>query len=339
MFDMVAVSVSPEEILFFSACAIVVGIYLLIKGGNLTIDAAVFVAKKLNISPLLIGFTVIAFGTSLPELVVSINANLKDYGGLSLGNVIGSNITNILLCIGLCGLITVISSQSKMLKYDLGMMVFASFLLWAVLESAIVERWQGGLLFFVLIAYVIFQYRTALKTPEIAKNVESEIDDEDAESKFTSVGIAIGFLGLGLLFVIAGSEILVRGAIVGAKTLQIPEAVIGMTIVAIGTSLPEIVTCVAAARRAQIDMVIGNIVGSNVFNILSIVGLTAIFKPINLLAVDPRLLTYDLWFMIAVSVLFAGLMLFYKKINKPIATVFLGGFVLFIADQYFRFFV
>lgn len=317
---------SNEEILVLAIGALGLGMYLLFKGGNWTIDAAVYIANKFGISPLVIGFTIVAFGTSLPELLVSVNANLAGSPGIAIGNVIGSNIANILLVVGVTAFFATLISIPREILRDIVMMLLSSTLMMAFMFHGSISTMAGGIMIAVLLTYVLWQYRMASK----GKIEVEEIDAPD----YKHFWHGIAFLVLGLAAISLGAEFLVRGAKVSAGIIGVPEDVIGLSVIALGTSLPELSTCVAAALKRQSDIVIGNILGSNVFNVLMIVGATALIKPIDDSAIAPQVLTLDIWVMLGVAVLFSLILLTYKKINKVIGTVFVAGYVFYIGLIY-----
>jgi cation:H+ antiporter len=300
----------------------IVGILLLLKGGDWTINSSVFIAKRFGLSPMVVGFTILAFGTSLPELIVSILAVLQGSEGIAMGNVIGSNLANILCVIGFTALfVTFKVTITKALIKDLTMMLVCSLLLAGLMIFGDISRIAGGAMLTILAVYVFIQYRMASK----GERTVDEIDDEDLA--FSSPLISYAFLGLGLLFVAGGAEFLVRGAKESALIIGVPEAVIALSIIAFGTSLPELSTSIIAGRKGHTDMVLGNIIGSNVFNVLMIIGITALVKPIASTSYAPQLLNFDIWLMIGVSLLFAALLLIYKKINTAIGIAFMGGYI------------
>lgn len=315
------------ELFILSIGALGFGMYLLFKGGDWTIDSAVFIAKRFGISPLLIGFTIVAFGTSLPELIVSVNANLAGSPGIALGNVIGSNIANILLVVGVTAFFATLIAVPREITRDMVMMLVASVLMMGLMFHGNVGMLGGALMIFVLIAYVIYQYVMASKG-------KIEVEEVEASSSYSSLLQGFIFLGLGLIAIALGAEFLVRGAKVSATIIGVPEAVIGLSVIAIGTSLPELSTCIIAALKKQSDIVIGNILGSNVFNILMIIGLTAMIKPIAKESIDAQILTLDIWVMLGVAILFSVILMTYKKITKPIGFVFVLAYTLYIALIY-----
>ncbi len=303
------------EALLLAAGALGIGIIMLIRGGNWTIDAAVFVAKKYGISPMIIGFTIVAFGTSLPELLVSINANIKGSPSISLGNVIGSNIANILLVIGVTSIIATLHTIPRDVIKDMIVMLISTIVLTFLMLYGYIDRIVGGIMILSLIGYVFWQYKMALSG-------KIEIEEIEDDLGFNNLKSALFFLFCGMGFIAFGSEFLVRGAQISATIIGVPEAVIALSIIAIGTSLPELSTCIIAALKRQSSIIIGNIIGSNVFNILMIVGATALTKSIPFDKIDAQLINLDIWVMSAISFLFAAIILIYKKITPTIGIIF-----------------
>jgi len=307
------------------------GILLLIKGGNWTIDGAVYVARRYGISPLVVGFTIIAFGTSLPELLISVIANLQGSAGIVLGNVIGSNIANVLLVIGVAAIFAPLISKSKAIFRDLIIMLLATGLLVVLMNHGHIGQFAGVAMVAFLFAYVFLQYRLAKEEDDIP----AEIDDIKAYAKPI---FAYGFLLLGLIAIAGGAELLVRGAKESAGIIGVPEAVIALSIVALGTSLPELTTCIVAARKNQSDIVLGNIIGSNVFNILMILGVTSVVKPIAQGSFAPQLVNFDQWVMVGVSIIFTLLIVFFAKIGRVTGLLFCAAYVVYNIYIYARYF-
>lgn len=315
---------STYELFVLAAGSMAFGLFLLIKGGDWMIDAAVFMAERTGLSPLFIGATIISFGTSVPELFTSINANLAGYPGIALGNVLGSNVANILLVLGATAFVFKVTANPKHLAKDLGMMLLATAILAFGMMTDSFSRMFGLGMFAILATFVFYQYKT--------DSIElEEDDDDDAEPIITSMKTAALFLLAGVGALALGSELLVQGAVQTGTALGVPEAVIGLTVVAFGTSLPELSTCIAAARKQSVGLILGNIIGSNTFNILSIIALTAVVQP---LAVDPVLLGMDLWLTIGITVLFAVWMLSVGKLTRPIGIAMMLAYVAFVAVQY-----
>ena len=317
---------STYELFVLSAGAMAFGLYLLIKGGDWMIEGAVFMAKSTGLSPLFIGATIISFGTSMPELFTSVNANLSGYPGIALGNVLGSNVANILLVLGATAFIFNVAASPKHLAKDLGMMMVATAILTVGMLTDSFSRSFGLGMFAILVTFVFYQYRTD------SLPLEGDDDADDAPTIETMTAAVLVLLG-GVAALAVGSELLVQGAVQTGTALGVPEAVIGMTVVAFGTSLPELSTCIAAARKQSVGLILGNIIGSNTFNILSIVALTAAIQP---LAVDPVLLGMELGATIAVTVLFAIWMMTVGKLTKPIGVVMMLAYIAFIAVQYLQ---
>ncbi|NQW12537.1 MAG: calcium/sodium antiporter [Alphaproteobacteria bacterium] len=313
-----------------SAVMIFAGLVLLLLGAEVMIRGAVALAKRMNISPHVIGLTVIAFGTSAPELFVSLKAALHGSPGIAIGNVIGSNVANILLMIGTVGVITPFVCQGVSLKRD-GLMLIASTLLFVLVGiHGIIERWHGGLMLGLLFAYLIYCYYAERRSINSVHAKEVEEFDQIPEGVLKSVLYTVG----GLIAVLAGARFLVDGAIVVANEAGISETVIGITVVAVGTSLPELATTVVAAMRRHSDVALGNIIGSNIFNTLGILGTVSLVTP---LPIPAEVMSADLWIMVVVTLVFVGLAIRLPAFNRPWAVVFFLAYAMFIAKQFVPF--
>jgi len=299
--------------------AIGFGIWLLVKGGDVTIASAVRIAESSGLSKLFIAATIVAFGTSAPELFTSVNANLSGFPGISVGNVIGSNIANVLMVIGVSAVIAPVLIDRKEVRVDTGMMIIATIAMAVAVWAGILPNWAGLAMIGMIVAYVFYQYK--------ASRIEVE-EDEDAEPL---AGNPYVLVTVGITTLVVGSEILVQGAVAGGYALGVPEAVIGMTVIAFGTSLPELTACVAAARKGQSDMIVGGIVGSNIFNILSVMAISAAVKP---LLIEPRFAVIDLPVVLAVTAIFAVFLLVIGRIGRTAGIVMVAGYLVFIAVQY-----
>ncbi|HIF25277.1 MAG TPA: calcium/sodium antiporter [Micavibrio sp.] len=311
-------SLTELEALILALGALGLGMIMLIRGGNWTIDAAVYIARKFGVSPLVVGFTVVAFGTSLPELIVSINANLSGLPGIAIGNVLGSNVANILLVLGATALVAPIVANIVELRRDLIVMILATlFLAGAMLHGMITPMIGFGMIAF-LAMLTLWQYKQALKGDMEVEEVENP--------EFKNFGSSLFFLITGLCCIALGAEFLVRGAKVSAEIIGVPDAVIGLSVIAIGTSLPELSTCIIAAMRKQTGIILGNIIGSNVFNILMIIGVAAMVKSINMQDTAASLVELDIWVTLGVSVLFTLILFVYGKIGKKLGVAFLAGY-------------
>ncbi|MFK7857774.1 MAG: calcium/sodium antiporter [Granulosicoccus sp.] len=313
------IELSTYEVGILAVGAIVAGIWMLVKGGDWTIDAAVAIAQRAKLSPMFIGATIVAFGTSLPELFTSVNANQTGFPGISLGNIVGSNIANILLVMGAAALIFTLSVDKREVKKDLIIMLIATAILVAGMLFGVFERWMGFAMVALLAGFVLWQY------------INREIDTSEVEEHDMSASMAAMMLGAGFLALAIGSELLVRGAVVAGGVIGVPEAIIGMTAVALGTSLPELTASIAAAAKRETSMMFGNIIGSNTFNILWIVGFTAAAKP---LVVDSSLLGVELTFMVLVSVGFAAMLALSMSITRAVGFSFLAAYIAFTLYQF-----
>nr|WP_252726966.1 calcium/sodium antiporter [Paracoccus sp. C2R09] len=267
------------------------GLILLVVGGDLLVKGAVNLALRLGITPLVVGLTVVAFGTSAPELLVSLSAALKGSSGIALGNVVGSNVANVLVILGATALISGIPTRGHDLRESWAMMMGASVLLIALAFTGIIGRVEG---LFLLAALALILWR------QLTTGKAEDVDEiEGAALGATWPRIAL-WLVAGLITLPLGANLLVAGATEIALAFGISDTVIGLTLVAIGTSLPELAASVASAMRGRADMALGNVVGSNIFNLLAILGITSVVAP---LPVPPEMLRLDLWVMLASSAL------------------------------------
>ncbi len=307
--------------------AIGFGVWLLVKGGDWTVDSAVYVAKKFGVSQLVIGFTILALGTSLPEFIVSLLSNLRGSPGIAIGNVLGSNIANIIFIVAFVAIMTPLVKKSKAIIRDLIFMLLVTCLFAGLLHYGYIGFYAGIGMLLLLISYIAYQYYSATKNAE--KNQGFEIDADEDQADFSSLLHASAILFLGLVAVAAGAEFLVRGARIGALAAGVPESVIALSIIAFGTSLPELTTSISAARKGHSDMLFGNIIGSNVFNILLIIGAVSLIKPIDILDVSQQLVDFDIWVTLGVAVLFTLLLLIRKSIGKFTGIVMLSSYVLY----------
>ncbi|MBB1437847.1 calcium/sodium antiporter [Shewanella sp. SG41-4] len=253
------------------ALSIIGGFIILTIGAEALVRGASAVALRLGIAPLIIGLTIVAFGTSAPELAVSVKSALAGNPGIALGNVVGSNIVNIGLILAITALIRPITVQSQMVKRDIPIMIAASILMWFLLLDGEVSFIDGAILFSALVGYLVFSYVSAKNNPE----------DLDVDASPQPPGLSLALIIVGIAMLVGGGILFVDGAVDLAKQFGISEVIIGLTIVAIGTSMPELVTSVMAALKGQSDIAIGNVVGSNIFNVLGILGATALIHPVS----------------------------------------------------------
>jgi cation:H+ antiporter len=257
---------------------LIVGLVLLYFGAEGLVRGSSSLALRLGVGPLLVGLTVVAFGTSTPELVVSLKAAYLGQGDISVGNVVGSNICNIGLILGFSALIIPIKVASQIVRIDTPIMIATTALALFLLHDGSLSRAEGIVLFVLLIAYVLFSIRLARQQP--ADPLAGEFTEEMKISKW-GVWQDVAFILAGLVMLVFGARFLVDAAIDIAKAAGLSEAVIGLTIVAVGTSLPEFATSLVAALKKEADIAVGNVVGSNIFNILGILGISAAVTPLS----------------------------------------------------------
>lgn len=294
------------------------GLLFLVFGGDALVKGAVNLALKLGIPALIVGLTVVAFGTSAPELIVSVQAALAGQAGIALGNVVGSNIANILLILGLPALITTIHSSQSDTTRSYWVMIATSLLFIGLAFTGTMTWWHGLILLTALVLMIGDNIRIArahrADGPEEVKGAVPHME----MWKIIAFVVA-GLIGLGI-----GARLLVDGAVNIARDLGVSETVIGLTLVAIGTSLPELVTSIMAAIRKQADVAMGNVIGSNIFNILSILGITALIAPME---VPAQLLTFDLWVMLGVAALLVPFAVMGRDITRIVGVGFVAGYV------------
>jgi cation:H+ antiporter len=280
----------------------IVGLVLLIGGAELLVRGAVRIAAVAGISPLVVGMTVVALGTSAPEFAVGIRSSLAGQPDLALGNAVGSNISNVLLILGVTALVKPIVVHQKLVKLDVPLMIGASALLLVMSLDGGVGRIDGAALFALLMAYMAFSVRASRReTLAVKAEYEKEYGVPDAKKEKGRLPIDLALVIVGLVGLVIGAGWLVDGAVALARSLGVSELVVGLTVVAVGTSLPEIATSLIAAKRGEGDIAVGNVVGSNLFNILGVLGASAMVAPSGV-PVARAALRFDIPVMIAVSV-------------------------------------
>lgn len=291
-----------------------VGLYF---GAEWLLRGSIALAQKLAIPTLIVSLVIVGFGTSMPELLVSVRAAISGSSDIALGNVVGSNTANILLIIGACAMIFPITQWDKGVKRDTYVMIAAAVLLLGLAQFPAIGRLAGLIMVAVLLAYVVYAYVNSRGSVEDA--TDEEVKHETLSNAFTTALI----LG-GLVTLFIGAELLVRGATNLARDFGVSEAVIGLTVVAVGTSLPELATGIMSALRKHSDIMIGNIVGSNIFNILFILGVTSVIQPI---VVAPRFASFDIPVMLGVTLGFAFLLLAHLGVRRLTAGAMLVAYV------------
>ncbi|GIU33426.1 calcium/sodium antiporter [Shewanella schlegeliana] len=299
----------------FILLSILGGFLILTLGAEALVRGASQIALRLGLTPLIIGLTIVAFGTSAPELAVSVKSAIAGNSGIALGNVIGSNIANIGLILGITALIRPIKIESQMVRRDIPIMIAASLLFWSLLLDGGLSFWDGAILSALLVAYLTFSYFTA----------EKQTDDDVEDTKQNPM-LSVLFIVIGISMLVGGGILFVDGAVAMAQSFGISEVIIGLTIVAIGTSMPELVTSIVAALKGQSDIAIGNVVGSNLFNILGILGVTALIHPI----VGSEISNLDWVAMIAFAVILLPFAYTGLRIGRREAALLVLGYVVYI---------
>ena len=285
--------------MILSVLAVVIGLVVLVWSADRFVDGAVGVAQFLGMSTFLIGMLVVGFGTSAPEMVVSILSALNDTPQLALGNAYGSNIANIALILGATAIVAPVVVKKQAMLRDIPILILMTVLTVLLLKDGNVSFADGAVLLVAFVALTLFNVFMELKEKR-NREKESESTEEPAPVK-DSIGKSILWLFVGIALLIASSRLLVWGAVNIAQALGVSDLLIGLTIVAVGTSLPELASSIAAARRGENDLAVGNVIGSNAFNTLVVVGIAAVIAPIN--ATDPEVLSRDLPIMSALTLL------------------------------------
>ncbi len=304
------------------------GLLLLFGGGEVLIRGSVSLADRWGVSPLLIGATVVAFGTSTPELAVCLNAALTGHASLALGNVVGSNIANVLLIVGLAGLVFPITWTPHKLRRDATALVITTGLFVLFATTGQIVAWAGGLMVAILLALTLLSYQMERRDNHGSATLEMLSREAEEMQRGPHLGAALVGTMAGLVAVIVGADQLVEGASALALTAGISEATIGLTLVALGTSLPELATALVAAYRKHSELAIGNVVGSNVFNLLGIAGTTAMVAP---LSVPQEILDLDLWLMTGLTVAFALTLVGWSRVGRGPALVFVVVYVTWVS--------
>lgn len=305
---------------------LILGVALLTAGGEALIRGSLAAANRLGVSPLLSGLVIVGFGTSMPELVVSVVAALEEKPDIAVGNVVGSNIGNILLILGICALITPMAVRPLALRRDAVTVVAASVLFLVLVGGSALGRADGAVLLTALVAFLLWAYWSeqfhAAPSAELHKAEATELTVLPKSIVWT-----IGTVLAALLLLIFGSQVLLAGAVGIAGYFGVSEAAIGLTLVAVGTSLPELSVSVIAALRRHADVAIGNVLGSNIFNLLGILGVSALLQP---LPIHARVLQFDQWIMLGTSVLLLLFLYTGSRLNRVEGAMLLIGYVVYV---------
>ncbi|WP_189639421.1 calcium/sodium antiporter [Paramylibacter ulvae] len=304
---------------------LIMGFVGLIFGGELLVRGAVAIAQRLGVSPMVIGLTLVGFGTSTPELLTSVNAALAGASGIAVGNVVGSNIANVFLIIGVAALIAPMAIARTGFLRDAGMLMTATFVCLIATHVGILGRSIGVGFVLLLVGYLFFTLLSERQNKTVAGETFAQMGGDVAP---TPMGKQIVFVLIGLGLTLIGAKFLVQGAVTLAAGFGVSETLIGLTIVAVGTSMPELVTSVIAARKGQAGVAFGNVLGSNIFNILGILGVVAIVQPIE---IPPEIVSFDIWVMVASSAMLLGLAFTGWRISRPEGGVMLACYLVYTA--------
>jgi cation:H+ antiporter len=305
------------------------GLVALVFGAELLVRGASKLATTFGVSPLVVGLTVVAFGTSAPEVAVSVNAALSGNTDLAVGNVVGSNIFNILFILGLSALITPLIVHAQIIRQEIPIMVGACLLLFVLSLDGKISFSESLLLLGTLIAYTAFLiFQSRKETREVQEEYAKENDSKNKWDAPIYVQIILILIGLSLL--VQGSEWLVDSAVIFARMMGVSDIIIGLTIVAAGTSMPEVATSVMAAFKGERDIAVGNVIGSNVFNILGCLGITGLVAPMGLV-VPVSVLNFDLWVMLAVCFACIPVFISGREIARWEGGIFVGYYIAYVA--------
>lgn len=309
-------------VIMMALFALVIGGLILGYGADLFVDGASHMARRFGISPVVIGLTVVAFGTSAPEMAVNILAAISGSNDIAMGNVVGSNIFNVFVVLGVCATITPLLVSSQLTKIDIPLMAVSAMILWWFAFDGVIQTWEAGVLSLLLMAYTGLQ--VFLSKKERTKNIKLEAEKEFSASApvWKNVLLLIG----SLVLLIGGARMFVYGAVEIARVLGMSEQAIALTIVSAGTSLPELAASVTATLKGEREIAIGNVVGSNIFNILLVLGLSGVISPKELLA-DSAIRSIDIPLMLLGCVLLAPLARFRGKFERPIGILFVLSYV------------
>jgi cation:H+ antiporter len=312
-----------QQVLMFA-----LGLVALVIGAELLVRGASRLAVSFGVSPLVVGLTVVAFGTSAPEMAVSVGSALAGSADLAIGNVVGSNIANVLLILGISALITPLLVDEQIIRQEIPIMIGASALLVVMALDGRIGLVESSMLFALVIAYTVF---LVVQSRRASKAVQDEFETGIPTSTWDSHwGVQIGLIAAGLVLLVVGADWLVDAAVAFARAFGVSDLVIGLTVVAVGTSMPEIATSIIAAIRGQRDIAVGNVVGSNVFNILAVLGAAGIASGTGL-PVSEAARNFDLWVMLAVAFACLPIMITGREIARWEGGVFLAYYAAYTA--------
>ncbi len=300
--------------------AITFGLVLLTFGAEYLVRGASQIAAVCGVSSLVIGLTIVAFGTSAPEMAVSVKSAMIGQSDIALGNVVGSNIFNVLAILGACALIVPLNVHAQLIRWDVPAMIGVSFLSWWFCLDGVVSRIEGGVLIALLVGYTVRSIFSGRKEGNAgAQNLDPDFSSADA-LKASKLPLQVAFVIGGLVVLVIGARLFIFGAVEVARSLGVSELVIGLTLVAAGTSLPEVATSIMASIKGERDIAIGNVVGSNIFNLLAVLGVSATVTPVG---VSPQALAFDIPVMVGVAVVCLPVFLSGKRVSRIEGVFFL----------------
>ena len=308
--------------MLFSIFLVLAGVGLLYWGGEVLVDNSIRLAKSFGVSSLVIGLTVVAFATSAPELAATITAALKGAPDIAIGNVLGSNVANLGLILGVTALVFPLHASIRFIRREVAFMIFVTIIIYPLMATGPYLRWWEGL--FLVAMLGIFLWTQVRETRQ--DDGEEEEEDNGRSPWLSVLGIA---LGVGLL--VGGAQALVTGASDIARAVGVSDRVIGLTLVALGTSLPELAAAISAARRHEGDLVLGNVIGSNIFNMLCILGITALVRPIP---VVEQAITLDFWVVLAFSLLVLAALAFQRRLVRIEGAILLACYLGYMVYLY-----
>jgi cation:H+ antiporter len=295
------------------------GVAILVVGADIFVRGASAIAERFGISAFVIGLVVVGFGTSTPELAVNISAALKGSTDIAVGNVVGSNIANVGVILGISALIMPLAVHLRMIKVELPLMIAVSIGLWVLALGGSITRWEGVLMLVAFVGFLVFLLKTSQAEP---KDVQAEFEGEVHATR--SNASTIGFIVGGLAMLMGGGYLCVEAAVDLARGFGMSELVIGLTIVAVGTSLPELASSAMAAWRGKTDIAIGNVIGSNIYNVLCVLGITSVIKPLP--TTGATVMWLDLPVMIAFAVVLIPMMLIGMRVSRLSGALLLVGY-------------
>ena len=314
--------------MLYSSFLVAAGLFGLFLGGQALVRGAVVLARSLGLSRLVVGLLVVGFGTSMPELMVAVQAVFDGAPSIALGNVVGSNIANVLLIIGAAALLTPIARWNNDAKQSALIATGVAVLLYVLCLGGLLVAWQGWLLLAILAAYLIANYLMLVRNPKTAQSEKQDGIDIWLAKNLLLSGAAVA-VGIGLL--VLGADLLIIGAVTIARTFGVSDAVIGLSLVAIGTSLPELATAIVSSIKKESEVVVGSIIGSNIFNVLAILGVTLTLRPIR---VEERIAGIDAPLVVATSLGLLLLLAFTRRMGRGIGLAMLVLYCGYIALLY-----